>query len=237
MPAVVLQNAVISNHAYAPRSTATDWGNRLARCIGGLALFGAGIALILHAQLGAAPWDMLHQGISNKTGIRVGLVIELVGLAILLLWIPLRQRPGVGTILNAIEIGLVVDLVGPHLPDTDRLVARFAYLLVGIVIIAIGSGFYIGAGLGPGPRDGLMLGFIQRGYSVRVARTSVELTVGIAAVMLGVRPGIGTLAFMFGIGPLVQIALPRLALPALGSNRRPQPPRPAAPTSSGSARS
>ena len=234
---MVLQNAVISNRPYAPRSTAADWGNRLTRCIGGLALFGAGIALILHAQLGAAPWDMLHQGISNKTGIRVGLVIVLVGLAILLLWIPLRQRPGVGTILNAIEIGLVVDLVGPHLPDTDRLVARFAYLLLGIVIIAIGSGFYIGAGLGPGPRDGLMLGFIQRGYSVRVARTAIELTVGIAAIVLGVRPGIGTLAFMFGIGPLVQIALPRLALPALGSNRRPQQPRPPATTSSGSARS
>ncbi len=183
-------------------------------------MFGAGVALILHAQLGAAPWDMLHQGISNKTGIRVGIAIEGMGLLILLLWIPLRQRPGVGTILNAIEIGLVVDLVGPHLPDSDRLATRVGYLVVGIVIIAIGSGFYIGAGLGPGPRDGLMLGFIRRGHSVRLARTVIELCVGIGGILLGVRPGIGTLMFMFGIGPMVQHTLPRLTLPPLAESRR-----------------
>ena len=217
---VVSQSTTINQRPYAPRSTFNDWTNRLTRCIGGLALFGAGIALILHAQLGAAPWDMLHQGISNKTGIRVGVVIEGMGLLILLLWIPLRQRPGVGTILNAIEIGLVVDLVGPHLPHTDRIASRVAYLVVGIVIIAIGSGFYIGAGLGPGPRDGLMLGFIQRGHSVRLARTVIELIVGIGGILLGVRPGIGTLMFMFGIGPLVQVTLPRLALPPLTESRR-----------------
>lgn len=156
---------------------------------------------------------MLHQGISRKTGVSVGIIIEAVGFLILLSWIPLRQRPGVGTILNAIEIGLVVDLVGGRLPDTDRLVPRIAYLLLGIAIIAIGSGFYIGAGLGPGPRDGLMMGLKQRGLSVRLARTIIELCVGIGGVLLGVRPGIGTLLFMFGIGPLVQLTLPRLSLP------------------------
>ncbi|MUH52414.1 MAG: hypothetical protein F2789_14530 [Actinobacteria bacterium] len=197
----------------------------MTRCLSGLGLFGAGIALILHAQLGAAPWDMFHQGISHKTGIRVGLVIEAVGLLILLLWVPLRQRPGVGTILNAIEIGLVVDLVGPLLPDTDRLIARVGYLVIGIAIVAVGSGLYIGAGLGPGPRDGLMLGLIARGKSVRLARTIIELVVGICGVLLGVRPGIGTLMFMFGIGPLVQLTLPRLALPPFAESRRYLAPR------------
>lgn len=209
---VSLSTAIVQRE-YSPRSATSDWANRLARCIFGLALFGAGISLILHAQLGAAPWDMLHQGISRKTGVSVGIIIEAVGFLILLSWIPLRQRPGVGTILNAIEIGLVVDLVGGRLPDTDRLVPRIAYLLLGIAIIAIGSGFYIGAGLGPGPRDGLMMGLKQRGLSVRLARTIIELCVGIGGVLLGVRPGIGTLLFMFGIGPLVQLTLPRLSLP------------------------
>jgi uncharacterized membrane protein YczE len=210
---MVTSSAAISKREYAPRTAVTDWSIRLARCIFGLALFGAGIALILHAQLGAAPWDMLHQGISRKTGIKVGVIIEGVGFLILLAWIPLKQRPGVGTILNAIEIGLVVDLVGGHLPDTDRLVPRFAYLLVGIGIIAIGSGYYIGAGIGPGPRDGLMMGFKARGLSVRLARTIIELCVGIGGVLLGARPGIGTVAFLFGIGPLVQLTLPWLSLP------------------------
>jgi len=171
---VVFSSNAATAREYAPRSVSADWSNRLARCAFGLALFGAGIALILQAHLGAAPWDMLHQGLSNKTGISVGVIIEAVGFVLLLLWIPLKQRPGVGTILNAFEIGFVVDLVAPHLPDSDRLLVRAGYLVAGIVIIAIGSGFYIGAGLGPGPRDGLMLGLEQRGLSVRTARTPVR---------------------------------------------------------------
>ena len=210
---VVLSSTSVTAREYTPSSASADWANRLARCAFGLALFGAGIALILQAHLGAAPWDMLHQGLSNKTGISVGVIIEAVGFVLLLLWIPLKQRPGVGTILNAFEIGLVVNLVAPHLPDSDRLLVRAGYLVAGIVIIAIGSGFYIGAGLGPGPRDGLMLGLEQRGLSVRTARTAIELSVGIGAIALGVRPGVGTLMFMFGIGPLVQLTLPPLALP------------------------
>lgn len=179
----------------------------------GLALFGAGISLILQAQLGAAPWDMLHQGISKKTDISVGVVIEGIGLMLLLLWIPLRQRPGIGTILNAFEIGIVVDVILPRLPDVERLAPRVALLIVGVLIVAVGSGLYIGAGLGAGPRDGIMVGLAQRGLSVRVARTIIEAAVGVGGILLGVRPGIGTLVFLFGIGPLVQLFLPRLALP------------------------
>ncbi len=210
----------VRTRPYTPRSTTTDWTNRLARCIGGLALFGIGIALILQAELGAAPWDMLHQGIGEKLDIPTGVVIEAVGFLLLLLWIPLRQRPGVGTILNAVEIGLMVDLVGPHLPNTDRLVPRLGYLAVGVVIVAIGSGFYIGAGLGTGPRDGIMVGLSRRGLSVRLARTLIEFSVGIGGILLGRRPGIGTLIFMIGIGPLVQLFLPLMSLPPRRTRRR-----------------
>ena len=176
-------------------------------------MFGIGIALILQAGLGAAPWDMLHKGISEHIHVSVGVVIEAIGFLLLLVWIPLRQRPGVGTILNAFEIGFVLDLVAPHLPDTHRLIPRIAFLAIGVLIIAIGSGLYIGAGLGTGPRDGIMVGISRRGVSVRLARTLIEFTVGLGGIALGVRPGVGTLVFMFGIGPLVQLMLPRLSLP------------------------
>ena len=198
---------------YTPSSPTADWAIRLGRCLTGLAMFGVGISLILEAHLGAAPWDVFHQGLSRKTGISVGNVIILVGLVLLVLWIPLRQRPGVGTLLNALEIGVMVDLVMPIIPDSRLLVVRFAYLAGGIVIIALGSGFYIGSGLGAGPRDGLMLGLSRLGLSVRVARTIIELVVLVAGVALGGTIGLGTVAFTFGIGPLVHVFLPPLTLP------------------------
>jgi uncharacterized membrane protein YczE len=206
-----------------PRSSATDWTNRLTRCITGLAMFGLGIALILQAELGAAPWDMLHKGISEHTGVSVGIVIEAIGFLLLLLWIPLRQRPGVGTILNALEIGFVVDLVTPLLPDTEQLLPRVGFLVGGVLVVAIGSGLYIGAGIGTGPRDGIMVGLSNRGLSVRVARTIIEFTVGIGGILLGVRPGVGTIIFMFGIGPLVQLVLPHMALPPRRNASETQP--------------
>jgi uncharacterized membrane protein YczE len=185
---------------------------RLARCITGLALFGVGTALIVRGDLGLAPWDVFHQGISHQTGIGIGNVIILTGLALMLLWIPLRERPGLGTVLNAIEIGLVVGLVLPLLPEPDHLAVRFVCMAGGIVLIAVGSGFYIGSGLGPGPRDGLMTGLARRGLSIRAARTGIELTVMSIGFALGGSVGIGTAAFAFGIGPLVQVFLPRLTV-------------------------
>lgn len=185
---------------------------RFARCVLGLALFGLGISMFLAAELGLAPWDILHQGLSERTGIPIGLIIELTGVLILLAWIPLRVRMGWGTLLNAIEIGLVVLLVVDHLPRTDLLVLRVPYMLGGLLAVAIGSALYIGAGLGPGPRDGLMLGVAARGWSVRVARTSIEASVLVGGLLLGGTIGIGTVAFTFGIGPLVQWFLPRLRL-------------------------
>jgi uncharacterized membrane protein YczE len=185
---------------------------RIVRCVGGLALFGVGIALLLAADLGAAPWDVFHTGVSDLTGIPVGTVIIITGLLLLLLWIPLRESPGLGTLLNAIEIGVVVDLVLPVIPEPDQLAWRIVMMLAGVGIIAVGSGLYIGAGLGPGPRDGLMTGLARRGVSIRVARTGIELTILAIGVALGGAIGIGTAVFALGIGPLVHHLLPRLTM-------------------------
>ena len=193
------------------------YAEKLARCITGLAFFGFGIALFLRANLGLAPWDIFHKGLSKKLDISIGLVIVGVGLLLLLLWIPLRQKPGVGTVLNALEIGFVVNLTKPLIGEPDQLVMRTFMVIAGVLVIALGSALYIGAGLGSGPRDGLMLGLSQRSIggrriSIRVARTTIELTVMIAGLFLGGSIGIGTLIFMFGIGPLVQLVLPRFEM-------------------------
>jgi uncharacterized membrane protein YczE len=168
--------------------------------------------MFVTARLGLAPWDVFHQGVANHVGLRLGWVIEITSVLLLVLWIPLRQRPGVATILNAVEIGLVVNLIGNHLPSTDRLVPRLAYVVGAVVVIAIGSGLYIGAGLGTGPRDGIMIAVAARGYSVRVVRTVLEALALAIGVVLGGHIGIGTVAFMLGIGPLVHVLIPRLKL-------------------------
>jgi uncharacterized membrane protein YczE len=182
---------------------------RIVRCIAGLFLFGLGITFFIRARLGLAPWDVFHKGLSEKLDVPIGNVIIGVGVLLLLLWIPLRQRPGLGTILNAIEIGLVVNLTKPVIGEPDNIMGRFGLMVAGLLIVALGSAIYIGAGLGPGPRDGLMLGLSERGISIRLARTCVEITVLIAGVALGGPVGLGTIAFTFGIGPLVQRFLPR----------------------------
>ena len=183
------------------------------RCVIGLAVFGVGIALLIDAHLGAAPWDVFHTGVAELTGLAVGQVTIITGVVLLLLWVPLGETMGLGTVLNAIEIGLVVDLVLPLLPEPELLVARTAMMLGGVVVIAIGSGLYIGAGLGPGPRDGLMTGFAKRGHLDPVRpnghRSSPSWSIGIA---LGGAIGIGTAVFALGIGPLVQFFLPRLQI-------------------------
>ena len=180
---------------------------RIVRCVAGLFLFGLGITFFIRAELGLAPWDVFHKGLSEKLDVPIGNVI--IGVGVLLLWIPLRQKPGLGTILNAIEIGLVVNLTKPIVGHPDHIVGRLGLMIAGLLIVALGSALYIGAGLGPGPRDGLMLGLSERGISIRLARTCVEITVLIAGVALGGPVGLGTIAFTFGIGPLVQRFLPR----------------------------
>ena len=188
------------------------------RCITGLVMFGVGITLLIASELGAAPWDVFHTGVSELTGISTGTIIIGVGVLLLLLWIPLRERPGLGTILNAVVIGVVVDLTLPLVDDVGALPVRVAMLLAGVVVVAIGSGFYIGAGLGPGPRDGLMTGLARqnvagRSISIRTARTAVEVIVLVIGIALGGAIGIGTVVFALAIGPLAQVFIPPLSLP------------------------
>lgn len=162
----------------------------------------------MRSDLGVPPWDVFHQGISEHTGWKLGTVLIVVAFFVLILWIPFRLRPGLGTLLNAVEIGLVENVMQEVIPETDLLVVRVLYLVAGLVIIAVGSGLYIGAELGSGPRDGLMLGINKRfGVSVRLARTIVEITVMVIGIFLGGSLGLGTFVFAFGIGPLVQITL------------------------------
>jgi uncharacterized membrane protein YczE len=188
---------------------------RLPRCLGGLVLFGIGIPLFVQSKLGTAPWDVLHAGIAKLTGLQIGLVINLVGLLVLPLWIPLKQRIGLGTVLNTLVIGLVVDVARPRLPAQTALLGQVLFVFGGLFAIAIGSGLYIGSGLGAGPRDGIMMGLRRVGLSVRAGRTVVEFVTVVLGLLLGGRVGFGTVVFLVGIGPLVQIALNRLSLPPL----------------------
>lgn len=186
---------------------------RLPRLFVGLVLCGLGIASMVAADLGLGPWDVLHQGLSRLTGIPIGMTAILVGLVVLGLWFPLRERPGLGTVLNVLIIGLVIDLVLLVLATPATLWLRWVMMLAGPVLFAIGSGFYIGAGLGPGPRDGVMTGLARRGVPVGLARTLLEVTVLVGGWLLGGTVGAGTLAFALGIGPLVHVLLPRLRVP------------------------
>jgi uncharacterized membrane protein YczE len=197
-----------SSPAVTPRPLRERTVERLLRCVTGLACFGIGIAFFVKSTLGVPPWDVFHSGVSKHTGLGLGTVLIIVAFFVLLLWIPLRLRPGIGTILNAVEIGLVENIAQDLLPDTSNIAVRIAFMAAGMLCIAAGSGFYIGAELGSGPRDGLMLGLNKRfGISVRLARTVVEVTVMIIGIFLGGKIGIGTFVFAFGIGPLVQITL------------------------------
>ncbi|PHX94620.1 MAG: hypothetical protein CK542_00150 [Acidimicrobium sp.] len=187
-------------------------GRRLVRCLVGLALFAIGISLQMNANIGAPPWDVFHQGVAKQTEISIGRIIMMTGFALLLLWIPLKQKPGLGTVLNALEIGLVADIALEIIPEPNNIFIRIIMVVVGIVTVAIGTGLYIGSALGPGPRDGLMTGLAKRGIPIRLGRTAIEVAVLIIGMILGGQVGIATFAFAFGVGPLVHFFLPRLAV-------------------------
>jgi len=207
-----------------PMPTKTQLAARLPRLIVGLILFGFGIAVMVVANLGLSPWEVLHQGISRNTGIPIGTVGIITGVLVLVLWIPLKERIGIGTILNVILIGVVVDLTLWAMPDTiDEMWLRWVLMLGGTVVIAFGSGLYIGAGLGPGPRDGLMMGLQRKGMNVGIARIGIEVSVLIIGWLMGGTVGSGPLVFAFGVGPLVAVFLPTLSLPPLYDYDDPDP--------------
>ena len=185
---------------------------RLPRLLAGILILGFGVTLIIQARLGVSPYDVLHQGLADLTGLSFGVVVVLLGLLILLIWIPLGQRFGVGTLINTLTVGFVVN-AGLELIDApDDLVLRWAMLLVGIVITALGMGLYIGAGLGPGPRDGLMTGISAKGAPLWLVRTMLELLALAIGWALGGDVGIGTVLFAFGIGPIGHWFLARFHL-------------------------
>jgi uncharacterized membrane protein YczE len=182
---------------------------RLVQLYLGLALYGGSMALQIRAALGLDPWDVFHQGLTRHVGLSFGTITMIVGAAVLLLWIPLRQRPGLGTISNVFVIGLSVDAALSVLPTLHSVPVRIFVLMAGIVLNGVAGGLYIGARFGPGPRDGLMTGICRRtGRSVRLVRTGIEVTVLVAGVLMGGSVGVGTVAYALAIGPLVQIFLP-----------------------------
>jgi uncharacterized membrane protein YczE len=200
-----------------------DLWQRLARLYAGLAAFGLSIALMVKARLGLGPWDVLHQGLADRLAVEIGWIVIGVGALALLAWIPLHERPGIGTLSNVIVIGLVVNAALATIPSPNALPARWLLLVLGIVLNGLATGLYIGAGLGPGPRDGLMTGLARRGHSVRAARTVIEVAVLAVGFALGGSVGPGTIAYAVGIGPLAHCFLPRLALPSRNSRNQAQP--------------
>lgn len=184
---------------------------RVIQLFVGLVLYGTGCAFTVDAGLGVDPWTVFAEGVSMRTGVGVGWVTNVVGLLVLLLWIPLRQRPGWGTIANVLLVGTSMQIVLDVLPPVQGLLAQIGMLLGGILLVAIASGLYIGAHFGPGPRDGLMTGMHARlGWPIWVCRAVVELSVLVVGWLLGGTVGVGTVLFAVLIGPLVHVALPLL---------------------------
>lgn len=189
-------------------STKRRLGRRLIQLYAGLALYGASSALLVEAGLGLEPWGVLHQGVARLTDLSIGVVSIIVGAAVLLLWIPLRQRPGLGTVSNVFVVGIAMDATLAAVPGVHPLAARIPLLLAGILLNGVATGLYIAADFGPGPRDGLMTGLHRRtGRSIRLMRTAVEVTVVVTGFVLGGTIGIGTVLYAVSIGPLAQLFL------------------------------
>ncbi|MDE3190775.1 MAG: hypothetical protein KGL94_08160 [Acidobacteriota bacterium] len=184
---------------------------RLVQLFLGLILYGVSASLMVLSRLGLNPWDVFHQGLAKHTGLAIGTWSILVGLCVLLLWIPLRQRPGIGTLGNVVFIGGTMDVVLGHVSPPHGIAVRIVCLGAGVFLNGVATGAYIGAGLGPGPRDGLMTGLAARGHSIRVVRTGLEATVLAIGWLLGGTVGFGTLLYAVSIGPLAHVFVPLFA--------------------------
>ncbi|MBA2437817.1 MAG: hypothetical protein H0V52_05625 [Acidimicrobiia bacterium] len=191
---------------------------RLIQLVLGLVTAGIGLALGVRADLGLGPWDVLHQGIAERAGVSMGLVVIAVGAVVLLSWVPLHQRLGMGTVINVFTVGAVLDLSLGVLPEMHGMVAQGSAMVAGVVAVGLGSGLYLGAGLGPGPRDGLMTALAARGPSIRLVRTAIEVSALGLGWLLGGTIGVGTVVFALAIGPLVQ-----LFMDAFDLSRPPEP--------------
>jgi uncharacterized membrane protein YczE len=186
---------------------------RVPPLVAGLFLIGFSISISVRAELGVAPWDVLHQGIATATNISIGVVVVLIGFVVLLAWIPLRQHLGIGTILNALSVGLIANLGLAWIPEQHALVPRIGLLALAILGFGLGGGLYIGCGLGPGPRDGLMTAITARGYRLWIVRTVIECTALVVGFLMGGKVGVGTVVIALTIGPLTHAGLRRFHLP------------------------
>jgi len=185
---------------------------RFAQLFAGLALYGTSSSLLVVGGQGLVPWDVLHQGLQRQTGVAIGTWSIIVGLVVLLFWIPLHERPGLGTLANAIVIGSTIDLVLWLVPDAHGTALRWGCCLLGVLLNGIATGMYIGAGLGPGPRDGLMTGLARRsGHSLRLVRTGLEAGALGLGWLLGGTVGLGTVVYLLAIGPLAHVFVPLFA--------------------------
>jgi uncharacterized membrane protein YczE len=201
-------------------SPALTMTRRIAQLLVGLFAYGIAIALMVRAAIGVSPWDVLSQGVSLHTGLPFGLVTNLIGVVVLLLWIPIRQKPGIGTVANVLLIGPSAQLGLWLLPEQTDLLTRILLFAGGLALLAIATGLYIGARFGPGPRDGLMTGIHHRfGWRIWIVRTAIEATVLVIGWLLGGNVGIGTLAFALLIGPMVNVTIPLLLVPAAREKR------------------
>jgi uncharacterized membrane protein YczE len=187
---------------------------RIVQLLVGLFAYGIAISLMVQAGIGVAPWDVLTQGISKQTGLDFGLLTNIIGLGVLLCWIPIKQRPGIGTVANVLLIGPSAQLGLWTFPKQHLLVFQLAFFVVGLVLLALATGLYIGARMGPGPRDGLMTGIHARtGWRIWMVRTAIEVTVLLIGWALGGNFGPGTVAFALLIGPMVSVTIPWLRVP------------------------
>jgi uncharacterized membrane protein YczE len=203
-----------------PLSARATMIRRILQLLVGLFLYGIAISMMVQASIGIAPWDVLTQGLSKVTHIPFGWMTNLIGVAVLLFWIPIRQRPGVGTVLNVLLIGPSAQLGLALIPTVSVLWEQVLLFAGGLVLLAIATGLYIGARLGPGPRDGLMTGIHRRtGWRIWIVRSGIEVSVLLLGWALGGDFGVGTIAFALLIGPLVQITMPRLVVPPPGHKR------------------
>lgn len=213
MPALLSRSAPLLPLTPREQLRAGRMPRRLAQLFAGLILYGVSMAMMIRGQLGLDPWDVFHYGVAEHLPVSFGVVVIGVGVLVLVLWIPLRQWPGLGTVANAVVIGVVTDLALALLSAPDALWARAALMLGGIVLNGIASAMYIGSQLGPGPRDGLMTGLVRRtGLSVRLVRTFLEVSVLTVGWVLGGVVGVGTVLYALLIGPIVQVFLPRLTV-------------------------
>jgi uncharacterized membrane protein YczE len=197
---------------------------RLVQLMLGLWLYGASMAMMVESQLGLDPWDVFHEGVAGGLPLTFGTVVILTGLGVLLLWVPLRQSPGLGTVANVVVIGVASDVTLAMLDRPDGVAARALLLVAGVVLNGLAGALYIGAQLGPGPRDGLMTGLVRRtGWSVRLVRTSLEVTVLVVGFLLGGTVGLGTVLYAVAIGPLLQLFLPHVVVRLDRDARRADP--------------